>query len=281
KLSWTIKDEKGIVLSKGFFAPKTLPVTNGIQIGQIKFSLNQIQKAAKLKLEVLIDGTEFANDWDFWVFPTKLPDVKTDVYYTTSFDDKAIEVLDNGGKVFLNAAGKVIKGKEVAQTFLPVFWNTSWFKMRPPHTLGIVLDPKNPALAEFPTSYHSDMQWWEIVNKTQVMNLEDFPKGFKPIIQPIDTWFLNRRLAMVFEAKVGKGKLMVSSANLSAELKGMPSAQQLYYSLQKYMVSDQFSTKFEVPFTTIKSIFETPSKQQFETFTKDAPDELKTKPKTK
>ena len=51
------------------------------------------------------------------------------------------------------------------------------------------------------------------------MLLEDFPKGFKPFVQPIDTWFLNRRLAMVFEAKVGNGKLIVSSANLSPTLR--------------------------------------------------------------
>ncbi|TKC10464.1 beta-glucuronidase [Pedobacter polaris] len=280
-LTCRLIDESGKVVFTYKFGPSTLAVGELTQIGSIKYLSNHISKAGKLKLEVAIDGTEFANDWDFWFFPTKLPEIKTDVYYTNDLDDKARAVLNNGGKVFLNAAGKVVKGKEVVQTFLPVFWNTSWFKMRPPHTLGFVVDPKNPALAEFPTSYHSDMQWWEIVNKSQVMNLEDFPKGFKPIIQPIDTWFLNRRLAMVFEARVGKGKLIVSSANLSPDLKEMPSAQQLYYSLQKYMASDQFNPKFEVDFSTIKDIFETPSKQQFETFTKDAPDELKTKQKTK
>jgi len=273
-------DEDGKVVFTHKFDSKTLAVGSNATIGTIKYALEPNSKAQKLKLEVSIDGTEFANDWDFWFFPTQLPEVKTDVYYTTDLDEKARAVLNNGGKVFLNAAGKVVKGKEVVQTFLPVFWNTSWFKMRPPHTLGILVDPKNPALAEFPTSYHSDMQWWEIVNKSQVMNLEDFPKGFKPIIQPIDTWFLNRRLGLVFEAKVGNGKLMVSSANLSADLKDMPSANQLYYSLQKYMNSAQFNPKNEVDFVTIEDIFKTPSKQQFETFTKDAPDELKTKQKT-
>jgi hypothetical protein len=278
KITARLIDENGKVVFTYKFGPKTLNVGEINQIGSFKYSSNPMAKAIKLKLEVAIDGTEFANDWDFWFYPTSLPEVKTDVYYTTDLDDKARAVLNNGGKVFLNAAGKVIKGKEVVQTFLPVFWNTSWFKMRPPHTLGFVVDPKNPALAEFPTSYHSDIQWWEIVNKTQVMNLEDFPKGFKPIVQPIDTWFLNRRLAMIFEAKVGNGKLIVSSANLSSDLKGMPSAQQLYYSLQKYMVSDQFNPKFSIDFNVVKDIFETPSKQKFETFTKDSPDELKPKP---
>ncbi|MGM9478778.1 exo-beta-1,4-galactosidase [Pedobacter sp. GSP4] len=281
KLSWTAKDESGALIAKGNFSPKTLAVTNCIAIGELKIPLNTITKATKLKLEVTVDGTEFANDWNFWVYPAQLPEVKSDVYYCTSLDDKAQSVLAAGGNVFLNASGKVVKGKEVVQTFLPVFWNTSWFKMRPPHTLGILCDPKHAAFNSFPTDFHSDMQWWEIVNKAQVMNLEDFPAGFRPIVQPIDTWFLNRRLALVFEARVGKGKLIVSSANLSPDLKEAPAAQQLYFSLQQYMSSNQFNPKYEVAFSTVKDIFETPSKIQFDTFTKDSPDELKVKPKTK
>ncbi|MET0570532.1 MAG: sugar-binding domain-containing protein [Pedobacter agri] len=280
KFLWAIKDESGAVLANGNFIQKSVPVANGINIGAISFNLNAIQKAAKLNVEVTIEGTEFANDWNFWVYPAKLPKVNTSFYYTDQLDEKAKKILDEGGNVFLNAAGKVIKGKEVVQTFLPVFWNTSWFKMRPPHTLGILCDSRNPALANFPTENHSDLQWWEIVNKAQVMNLEDFPKGFKPIIQPIDTWFLNRKLALVLEAKVGKGKLIVSSANLSPDLKDSPAAQQLYFSLQNYMISDQFNPKYDVAYNTVKDIFESPSKIQFNTFTKDSPDELKPKPKT-
>ncbi|TCD05625.1 beta-glucuronidase [Pedobacter frigidisoli] len=280
KLSWTIKDVSGTVLEKGTFDQKTLPVTNCIQIGDIHFALSTIKTATQFNLEVKIDGTEFANDWNFWVYPAELPKIKSIFYYTDKLDDQAKKILDEGGNVFLNAAGKVVKGKEVVQTFLPVFWNTSWFKMRPPHTLGILCDPKNPALANFPTEYHSDMQWWEIVNKAQVMNLEDFPSGFRPIIQPIDTWFLNRRLALVLEAKVGKGKLIVSSANLSPDLKNSPASEQLYFSLQQYMMSEKFNPKYEVAFNTVKDIVESPSKIQFDTFTKDSPDELKPKPKS-
>jgi hypothetical protein len=280
KISWQIKDASGAILRKGTFVPKLLPLGNCIQIGDIHFGLNSIQKATQLNLEVSINGTEFANDWDFWVYPAELPKTKASFYYTENFDDQAKRILDEGGNVFLNAAGKVVKGKEVVQTFLPVFWNTSWFKMRPPHTLGILCDPKNPALANFPTESHSNMQWWEIVNKAQTMNLEDFPSGFRPIIQPIDTWFLNRRLALVLEARVGKGKLIVSSANLSPDLKALPAAQQLYFSLQQYMMSENFKPKYEVAFNTVKDLFESASKIQFDTFTKDSPDELKPKPKT-
>jgi len=277
-ISWNIKDESGKLISSGKFEPKTLPLTNCIQIGKLKFPLAAVLKATQLKLEVTIDGTNFANDWDFWVYPSKLPKVKSNFYYCKRLDVKAKEVLDKGGNVFLNASGIVIKGKEVVQTFLPVFWNTSWFKMRPPHTLGILCNPEHPAFADFPTSFHSDMQWWEIVNNAQVMNLEDFPKAFRPLVQPIDTWFLNRRLGMIFECKVGKGKLVVSSADLSPDKENGPAARQLFFSLQQYMLSAQFNPKFSVEFAVVKDLFETGSKETYTTYTKGSPDELKPKP---
>ncbi|MFY0080114.1 hypothetical protein ABTQ07_20575, partial [Acinetobacter baumannii] len=85
-----------------------------------------------------------------------------------------------------------------------------------------------------------DLQWWDIINKSQVMHLEDFPKDFRPLVQPIDTWFMNRRLALVFEAKVGNGKIIVTSADLSDTASGIAS-KQLFYSLEKYMLSNQFN----------------------------------------
>ena len=91
------------------------------------------------------------------------------------------------------------------------------------------------------------------------------------------------RLKKLFHGKnLFKKKFIVIAnnyANLSPNLKDKPSAAQLYYSLQKYMTSPQFDPKFNVDFNVVEDLFKTPSKQQFETFTKDSPDELKPKPK--
>ena len=275
-INWTIKDEKGTLVSKGNFPAKTYPNGNCIPVGKINFSLDKINKATKLTLEITVTNTLFANDWDFWVY-TKNPPTNNsnEIYYTDTLDAKAENVLNKGGKVFLNAAGKVVKGKEVVQYFTPVFWNTSWFKMRPPHTLGLVIRNDHPAFNYFPTENYSNMQWWEIANKSQVMNIEDFPKGFKPLVQPIDTWFMNRRLAMIMEAKVGKGKLIISSANLTADTASRPAARQLFYSIQQYMLSNKFDPKDAVELSVIKDIFIIPSKEQWDSYTKATPDELK------
>ena len=274
-ISWTIKNEKGATVSSGKFNPKTFENGNGIFVGNLSFGLADVQIASKLNLEVKVSGTDFANDWDFWVYPNRKPELSSSIYYTNVLDAKAKEVLNNGGKVFLNAAGKVVKGKEVEMHFLPIFWNTSWFKMRPPHVTGMLIQDKSPAFADFPTSYHSDLQWWDIQNRAQVMNLEDFPANFRPLIQPIDTWFMNRRLALVFEAQVGKGKIIVSSADLSPEAQDKPASRELFFSLQNYMNSDQFNPKNQLTLDVIQDIFVSPSKEQFKNYTKDSPDELK------
>lgn len=140
--------------------------------------------------------------------------------------------------------------------FLPVFWNTSWFRMRPPHTTGIYLNPDDPAFRYFPTEDFSDFQWWSIVNKQQVMWLKNFPTDFRPLVQPIDTWFLNRRLGLIWDAKVSRGKLMVCSADITSNLRERPAARQLLYSLTKYMESKDFNPRYQVPLKTIEELFE-------------------------
>ncbi|MGV3704713.1 MAG: exo-beta-1,4-galactosidase [Arcticibacter sp.] len=272
---WRIKNAGGKILKSGSFAPQNFRNGNGIKVGSIDVSLAEVDQPSRLNLEVAVDKSSFINDWDFWVYPASNPREVPGIYYTSVLDNKAKEVLNRGGKVFFNAAGKVVKGKEVQMYFLPVFWNTSWFKMRPPHVTGMLIQEKSPAFDDFPTSYHSDLQWWDIQHRSQTMILEDFPAGFKPLIQPIDTWFLNRRLALVYEARVGKGKIIVSSADLRKDADDRPAAEQLFYSLQKYMASEKFNPSQEVDINVIEDVFKSPSKQLFDTYTKDSPDELK------
>ena len=278
KVYWVLKDDAGKTIAKDVFKSITITTGKNTAIGTIDYNLSNIKKATGFTIEVGIEKTTFKNDWHIWVYPQQLPVINNNtVYYTTTIDAKVEEILNNGGKVFLNLAGSVVKGKEISQTFLPVFWNTSWFKMRPPHTMGFLLDEKHPAFTDFPTAYHSDLQWWDVVNKSQVMHLEDFPKDFRPLVQPIDTWFMNRKLALLFEANVGKGKIIVSSANLSDSTSGIAS-KQLLYSLEKYMNSDAFHPSQNISLQLIKDITSVPSKFTFDAYTKDSPDELKPKP---
>lgn len=283
-IDWTLRDDGHDLVARGRLGPMDVPIGNPIPVGKIGIPLATVKKAAHLRLEVAIRNTPYSNSWDCWVYPSHLPSPPSTaypgtqaagaIYYCTTLNDTARRILAQGGKVFLDAFGKVVKGKEVIMNFTPVFWNTSWFKMRPPHTLGIVLDPTNPAFKDFPTSYHSDYQWYSILDKAQPMHLEDFPKSFRPLIQPIDTWFLNRRLALLFEARIGKGRILVSSANLDTT---NPACRQLFYSLQRYMQSPKFAPACNIDVDTINALFTTPSRFTFTPYTRNSPDELRPK----
>jgi hypothetical protein len=277
-INWVIKDSTGKVLAKGAFDKKDYAIGNCLPVGSIAFEFSKITEPMRLNLDVSVAGTSYGNDWNVWVFPNMLEDdaLRSDIYICDTLNEKAISTLNKGGSVLLQAAGKVVKGKEVVNYFTPVFWNTSWFKMRPPHTLGVVCDPQHPAFKKFPATYHSDMQWWDVVNNAQVMHLEDFPKGFNPVLQPIDTWFLNRKLALILEAKVGKGKLLVSSIDFK-NIENRPAAAQLLYSLTKYVNSLAFNPATAVELKTVQALFSEPSRETWDGHTKDSPDELKPK----
>jgi hypothetical protein len=277
-INWVIKDSTGKILAKGVFDKKDYALGNCLPVGKIEYPLSDIKTPMRLNLDISVAGTTYGNDWNVWVFPSTVPEVSSnsDVYYCDSLDEKAVSLLKNGGSVFLQAAGKIRKGKEVVNYFTPVFWNTSWFKMRPPHTLGIVCDPNHPAFKNFPATSHSDLLWWDVVNKAQVMHLEDFPQGFNPVLQPIDTWFINRKLALLLEAKVGKGKLLLCSMDLE-HLNDRPAASQLLYSLKKYVNSTSFNPTQTVELSAVQALFTEPSRETWNGYTKDSPDELKPK----
>ncbi|MBN1783142.1 beta-glucuronidase [bacterium] len=273
---WKVTDPDGTVLAQGLLKERDIPIDNCIPLGEIEWSLAGISTAQKLKLELFVDN--HVNHWNFWVYPDVIPPQHSDdIYVCNQPDERAEFILENGGNVFIHAAGHVENGKDVVQYFRPVFWNTSWFKMRPPHTTGILCDPEHPAFAYFPTDFHSDLQWWEILDRQQVMNIERFPPEFRPIVQPIDTWFLNRRLALLFEAQVGKGKIMVCSADLQSDPDDRPAARQLLYSLTQYMLSDRFNPKTRIEYAVIEELFEKKERAGIAFHTKQSTEDLKPK----
>lgn len=274
-VNWTIKDAFGKIIQKGQLSPQDISIGNCQNLGTVSFPLASIDKATKLNLEVSIPCSDITNNWDFWVYPTTLPEVNTsDIYVTSTIDTKAKGILNNGGKVLFLLAGKVEQGKDVIQYMTPAFWNTSWFKMRPPHTVGTLIRDNHPIFKNFPTEFYTGLQWWELTNKSQVMEMNSFPADFQPIVQPIDTWFINRKLGMLFEANIGKGKIIVCSADIQSDLDKRPVARQLYYAITQYMTSGFFYPEYDLKLSVIEDLTKLEG-ERINTHTQDAPDELK------
>ena len=273
---YTVKDKYGKVYAHGVVGSGNIPIGNLISLGSVDLKLDAVDTPRKLNLEIRIENTDAVNDWDFWVYPARVEPAEGDVYITDTLDERAISVLKQGGKVLITAAGKVSYGKEVVQHFTPVFWNTSWFKMRPPHTTGIFLNEYHPLFKEFPTEYHSNLQWWELLNKAQVMQFTNFPGNFQPIVQSIDTWFISRKLGVLFEANVLNGKLMMTSMDITSQPEKRVVARQMYKAILDYMNSDSFRPSATVSLEQVRELF-TKVAGNVKSYTKDSPDELKPK----
>jgi Glycosyl hydrolases family 2, sugar binding domain/Glycosyl hydrolases family 2/Glycosyl hydrolases family 2, TIM barrel domain len=238
---WIAKDQSGKVVFSGELNPATIAEGNGIKLGKIEIPLNPIKEATELTIELQLKGTEFKNMWKIWVYPSKLSLEDKQIIFTASLDE-AMKYLQLGKKVLLNPDTAQIKGVE--GRFAPVFWSPVHFPNQP-GTMGLLCNPKHRAFAYFPTDFYSDWQWWDLITSSKTMIIDALPNT-DPLVRIIDNFYKNRKMATVIEAKVGKGKLILTSLDLSKDLDKRLAARQLRYSLQQYMKTNDFSPSMEL-----------------------------------
>lgn len=280
--TYTVTDSEGRKVADGRLYDGDITVGKNRALGTVTLPLSAFTEPSKLTLTVTVKpkndvGQSIENKWDFWVYPAKvdMPEAE-DILITDTLDDEAIATLKKGGRVLITAAGKVRFGNDIKQTYLPVFWNTSWFKMRPPHTTGASIDTTHPLFSRFPTDNWSNLNWWKLLNKAQVMNLRDFPATYQPPIQPIDTWHISRKLGMLVEANVLGGRLLMTTMDIDNSLQSRPVARQMRKAIIEYMESDDFRPSISLNPQVITNLFEKEA-PAVNMFTNDSPDELKPK----
>jgi hypothetical protein len=264
--AWRRVADDGTVAAHGKLPARTIPIANGTPLGRIAVELKDVAAPARYKLVAGLEGTPYENDWDVWVYPPRAKMQPTaDVRIVGELDTKVLAALEAGGKVVLLPGPARVRNAPhdpVLFGFSSIFWNTAWTKRQAPTTLGILCDPKHPALADFPTDFHSNWQWWYLVTRARPMILDDLPPTLQPVVQVIDDWFTARKLGLVFEAKVGRGKLLVCSIDLSGDLAANPVARQFRESLLRYVAGERFRPSVEVEPAAVKRLFGPPSQQR-------------------
>jgi hypothetical protein len=253
-IRWSLKYPDGSVYSEGNFAPLTVPVGPVTKIGNLSVPLDKIADATTLHLQFSIEGTEIYNQWDVWVYPESLPEAGSrQVVISEHWDKKTRQLLEEGTTVLLLADTAQINS-DVPPGFSGISWNAVW-SGTPPNLLGILCDPEHEAFRYFPTQFHSNWQWFDLVRNSRPMLLDHTPYSFRPLVQMIPDWNNNRKIGLIFETKVGKGKLMMTSINLKGIMKNSPVARQMYYSLLKYMSGDAFDPQMSLSPEEIDQLF--------------------------
>jgi hypothetical protein len=243
---WTIIDAKGRTAATGAWAVRDIPIGKNIPLGTVKAELAKLPAPAAYQLVVGLKNTPVKNRWNFWLYPAEISAAPPgEVLVTDDWPEAEVRLAAGGKVLFTPRATDLDPAKSPPMKKVPVFWNIQ-MTVRPPQNrtprfdamLGLLCDPQHPALAEFPTDRNCDWQWTPIVDGVRSVNLTAAPRELKPIVAAIDDWNRNWRLGVIFECRVGPGRLLVSAIDFAKNT--TPGAQQLHRSLLDYAASDKF-----------------------------------------
>lgn len=250
---WVIKDEHGKIVDNGKLISSNVPAGKLTSLGSINASLIKANVPCKLTVRISLKGTKFSNDWDIWVYPAKVALVPPPTVIVCDKWDVAKEMLEKGKKVVF-FANKTYTTSSLSGGFLPVFWSPVWFPTQRPNTMGLLCEPNHPFFVKFPTEFYSNWQWYNLMEHSRLFILDETPASYHPIVQVIDNFERNNRLGVVFEAKVGNGKLLVCGFDPTAVPEDA-ACRQFLASLYSYTGSAKFNPTQEMSQKTLHKLF--------------------------
>ncbi len=229
-----------------------LPVGEITELCRLAFNMPRSEKPLALKLAVLLSGgnIEINNEWELYAFP------KADTRVPNALKKSAITVCDDIGERELLSAMK--RGESIVLFGSGPFatLDTSFqiaLAGRTAGHLGTVIGD-NPLMEDFPHSGFCSWQFRGMLDggKSAVIDFPDIP--FEPLIESVSTYKYARREALVFEYKIGEGRLLVCTLNLDDEDKG---ARWFKKHIFDYVASESFSPKCTLTFEQLEALFNT------------------------
>lgn len=282
ELEWSWTAESGVLDRK---AVSTGNIVHGqsTRLQRIEFAMPASGGAGKLTLTVrLTEGGRLVseNKWDFWVFPlpvrqphkgkvvTNIDNVraflqdaaysrKIGIHWLTYRMEKdtrlaiadrmskeLLQFMHDGGSVWL-MPGKGAVQDSIPIRHLPIFWNYLWFPNQRGTTMGLILH-KHPALERFPHEGQTDWHLYEMTEHSAAVSLDAMP-SVEPIVEVIDHFARMKRLAAVFECRVGAGKLFVSTLRFTDEaVCKRPETLFLFQEIYDYLISERFQPSAKI-----------------------------------
>ncbi|MCX6894431.1 MAG: discoidin domain-containing protein, partial [Verrucomicrobia bacterium] len=250
---WKITDAQGGEVAAGKLPSLTVPTGKLTELGAIKASLANVKTPGKFTVTLSLAGTKFVNDWEIWVYPaTPAPAPAADVLFCGEWSGAKVALAAGKNVVFFPTVGD--SAHSLVGKFLPVFWSPVWFPTQKPNTMGLLCDPQQPLLAQFPTEMHSNWQWYELMQHSRLFVLDETPADYRPLVQVIDNFARNHKLGVIFEGRVGRGQLLVCGFNLPG-LTNEPAARQLSASLNAYVGSAKFKPAQKLGVDFLEELF--------------------------
>jgi hypothetical protein len=256
--SWTLSREGKSVLSG------TLPVkptaTGGVTtLGQVELTWPEVSETTRFNLSFSLQSklAPIRNDWDFWVFPKREPQA-----LTAAADDKILQQIGKRYAGLVPFAGHEQLRLQIVETLTstnldhlanggdvlllgtkPFTINDDFKSFRSGlgdgerHNIGTIL-ARHPIFADLPNDGWADWHFYSLLDGAYAFVIDDEAMGgFDPILEVISNPLSVRKQAMIFERRIGKGRLLASSCvNDLAN----PACVALLDGIMRYVTSEKF-----------------------------------------
>lgn len=241
--SWRITSG-GRVIGQGRLTRASAPAGKISALGVVELPGIAGRDARKLELAVDVDGHR--NSWEFWSYPRSdsANEIQSqvaaggqwrgpgpsDLWIAPVLDGTVLNHLVNGGRLWLAL------NKESRLSYFPASGGA----------LGTVVE-QHPAFDGLPHPGYADLQFFSMMEHATPFELDPLP-AILPIVGGVRTRaaFLSKakdlsRVGYVFEAKVGSGRLLVTTLRIADLLNDdHPEAVYLFDRLLRYCRSDRF-----------------------------------------
>jgi len=203
KIAFESSIEVGKISDTGLFNYGTIKVE--IPEGKIANSYRMI-------IEVTDEGEPLAsNAYVLWSYPKAR---KNRVPKNVIVANNINEVMDSvdEGKAILFYLDPEKNRRSIPGAYCGDFWNYPMFrsisesmnKPVPVGTLGTLILRGHPALAGFPSESYTTPQWFDIIERSRVSNLNGI--GLRPIVTVIDNCERNDNMGIIYEFEIMDGK---------------------------------------------------------------------------
>lgn len=241
----------GNVVASADFRAKDYGVGNGLSVGRFSVPLSSVQQATRLDLVVRALDAEAENRWPAWVYPTEPPAPEVAVHLAA--DEPFFDDLAAGKSVLLLPHATTIR-RPIPGRFIPVFWSPLHFPNQP-GTLGATIDSGHPLWRHFPTDTHTNWQWWELLAESTAVDLSGLDTAVDAPFRFVDKYDRNALPAAIFEARVGSGRLLVCTLDVTTDPGERIVARQLLAALKRRAASADFDPRARLTTEQLRALF--------------------------
>lgn len=227
--------ETGRGVRRGSLGRALCPQGKHTLAGRLEIPLDFVERAVRFDLTV--QAGEAENTYPVWVYPRVKPVCPKKVYEARAFDEKAREVLQNGGCVYLSPDSvKERLPRSIQAQFTTDFWSVGTFAGQE-GGMGQMIDTAHPVFRYFPTEFHTNWQWWPMASQRAVI----LPRPLKGIVTEMDSYAYLRPMAQLVEFRCLGGRVLFSSMGLQ-NLQQYPEARALLAGIYRYLEEEALFT---------------------------------------